>query len=125
MRRNRPPLRSALAASILLASGVAASATMIAVEPPREDDRFEQAYVTANANVRAGPGTNHRVVNRLTRGDFVNVGECRGTWCYVDVHGGNGWLSGRLIGRGQNPYHSLGPADPRVVPPQEPGTWRR
>ena len=104
---------------MLLAGGIAAPATMIAVEPPREGDRFEQGYVVANAIVRAGPGTNHRVVNRLMRGNFVDVGACPGTWCYADVHGGNGRPSARLIGRGQNPHDSIGPAPP-PPPPSHP-----
>ena len=90
---------------------------------PKRSAEYEQAYVTANVNVRAQSTTRSRVVNRLRQGDFVNVGECRGNWCYIDAYGGNGWVSGRFIGRGENPYHDLGPAGPGI-PPQQPGTYR-
>ncbi|MGL4094317.1 SH3 domain-containing protein [Agrobacterium cavarae] len=75
-------------------------------------------------NVRSGPGKNYKAVNRLSRGDFVNVGDCRRGWCYVDVHGGNGYILERVIGEGANPYNDLGPAEPGYIPPQERGTYR-
>lgn len=118
-----------LAATLVFPS--MAFATTYAAPPPAQEDGYpdargdyEQSYVTANVNVRRDPSSRAAVVNRLRRGDFVNVGECRGGWCYVDVHGGNGWVSGRFIGRGENPYHDLGPAGPGI-PPQEPGTYDR
>lgn len=95
-------------------------ATSFAAPPQGQD--AEQAWVTGRVNVRSGPGPNYKVVNRLKRGDFVNVGKCRKGWCYVDVHGGNGYVPERVIGEGENPYNSLGPAEPGYIPHQEPGT---
>ncbi len=126
MNTRMAPLAGIALAALMGATTLASATTYAAPAPggPNRSGDFEQSYVTANVNVRSSPGTNGRVVNRLERGDFVNVGECRGNWCYVDAHGGNGWVSGRFIGRGENPYHSLGPAGPGI-PPQEPGTYRR
>ncbi|UHD46403.1 SH3 domain-containing protein [Aureimonas altamirensis] len=114
---------AALGVVALIGTASLALATSYAAQQdyPNRSGEYEQAYVTSNVNVRSGPGQNNRVVNRLRRGDFVNVGECRSTWCFVDVFGGNGWVSGRFIGRGENPYQSRGPAGPGI-PPQEPGT---
>lgn len=122
---------AALALVLAIAGPGLAAATTYAAPPPAQDGRhpdgrksYEQSYVTGNVNVRRDPSARSSVVNRLRRGDFVNVGECRGGWCRVDVHGGNGWVSGRFIGRGENPYHSRGPAGPGI-PRQEPGTYDR
>ncbi len=83
----------------------------------------EQSYVTAPVVVYAKPTARSRSTGRLKRGDFVNLGKCRGIWCEVDAYGGSGWVLGRFIGRGDNPYHNLGPAGPGI-PRQEPGTGR-
>lgn len=120
---------AALAATAALAGPGLASATTYAAPPqaqdyPGADGEYVQSYVTTNVNVRSTPSAGSRVVNRLRRGDAVNVGECRGNWCFVDARGGNGWVAGRFIGRGDNPYHSRGPAGPGI-PPQEPGTYGR
>jgi uncharacterized protein YraI len=96
-----------------------AQATSIAAP---QGQGLEQAWVTGRVSVRSGPGTDYRVVNRLKRGDFVNVGQCRRGWCAVDVYGGNGYIPERVIGDGANPYHSNGPARPGYIPPQQPGT---
>lgn len=59
-----------------------------------------RATVTANVNVRAGPGTDFRVVNRLRAGDRVEVRQCNrsGRWCQIDVRRGrDGWVSSRYL----------------------------
>ncbi|MEN3213966.1 SH3 domain-containing protein [Methylorubrum populi] len=121
---------SIVTAAVMLAAGAGASATTVAAEAregrghPNRPGGYEQAYVTVITAVHAGPGAGSRIVNRLARGDFVNVGACRGNWCYVDVYGGSVWVAGRVIGRGANLYHGHGPAGPGI-PPQEPGTYGR
>lgn len=105
--------------AIVSVSVSVASATTIAA-PEAQD--FEQSWVTGRATVRSGPGSNYRIVNRLKRGDFVNVGDCRRGWCYVDVYGGSGYILERVIGEGENPYHNQGPAEPGYIPQQAPGT---
>lgn len=112
---------AALGLAAFIGTAGLANATSFA-SPPEQGRQAEQAYVTTNVNLRAGPGTNHRVIGKLTRGDFVNVLSCQGSWCQVQAGGQpDGWVSGRFIGRGENPYHSRGPAGPGI-PPQEPGT---
>lgn len=117
---------SALTSLVLGATGVNAQtgepAGMYAA--PDEEQDTGQSYVTTAVIVRIAPNTRARATGRLKRGDFVNVGECQGTWCEVDAYGGSGWIQGRFIGHGANPYHDLGPAGPSI-PKQEPGTRSR
>lgn len=42
------------------------------------------AEAAVSANVRSGPGTSYRIVDRLFRGENVNVRRCRSNgWCYI------------------------------------------
>ncbi len=75
-------LRTAgLVLAATLASPSLVSATTYAAPPPAQEEgypnsrgEYEQSYVTANVNVRRDPSAQAPVVNRLRRGDFVNVG---------------------------------------------------
>lgn len=51
------------------------------------------AVATANVNVRQGPGTNHRVVDVLQRGDSVRIVRCQSGWCQITHSGAPGWVS--------------------------------
>ncbi len=56
------------------------------------------AEAASSANVRSGPGTSYRVVDRLVRGENVNVRRCRSNgWCYITHPGPDGWVSARLL----------------------------
>jgi hypothetical protein len=74
------------AAALLAASGAA----------------FAQERVVASndLNVRAGPGTNHRVIGSIAANDSVNVWDCTGNWCRVSYRGGEGWASARYLAPG-------------------------
>lgn len=58
-----------------------------------------RAVVTGNVNLRSGPGEEFRVVDRLRRGDRVEVTRCNrsGRWCYVERRGRDGWVSSRFL----------------------------
>lgn len=71
-----------LAAGILLAGSIAASA--------------RPAVVTTDLNVRSGPGTGYPVISSIPTGASVNVGRCTGSWCQV----GGGWASARYLAFG-------------------------
>lgn len=58
------------------------------------------AYATGNVNVRSGPGTGYSRVDTLRRGEQVDVIECRGSWCYVEKRGPDGWVSASYLTRG-------------------------
>lgn len=55
-----------------------------------------------NANVRSGPGTGYRVVDTLTRGEYVIVKDCGANWCLISHIGNDGYVSRALI---HNPYY--------------------
>lgn len=69
-------------------------------------------------NLRAGPGTGHRVLARLTYarcGLTVNAA-CRFDWCPVEDGHYAGWVHRRYIALVSRPTHCLSPlAQPRAV----------
>lgn len=60
-----------------------------------------RAVVTQTVNVRSGPGPDHRVIDRLYRGERVRVERCANQrrWCYVRHRGRDGWVSSRYLHR--------------------------
>lgn len=58
------------------------------------------AYAASTVNVRSGPGTGHAVVDTLRRGERVDVQYCRGSWCFVEKSGPDGWVSASYLDRG-------------------------
>jgi uncharacterized protein YraI len=58
------------------------------------------AYATSNVNVRSGPGTGYAVVDALRRGDRVDIQYCRGSWCFVEKRGPDGWVSSNYLSSG-------------------------
>ncbi|MGB3337930.1 MAG: SH3 domain-containing protein [Devosia sp.] len=57
------------------------------------------AFATGNVNVRSGPGTGYARVDTLLRGEQVDVQQCRGSWCYVEKRGPDGWVSANYLSR--------------------------
>lgn len=58
------------------------------------------AFATGNVNVRSGPGTGYSRVDTLRRGEQVEVVECRGSWCFIEKRGPDGWVSANYLSRG-------------------------
>lgn len=77
----------------LIATGIAAFAvlatTLAASAAP--------AVATGNVNVRSGPGTGFAVVDALRRGERVDIQYCRGSWCFVQKPGPDGWVSANYL----------------------------
>jgi uncharacterized protein YraI len=78
-----------------VATGVAVAATAAVVFIPAAN--AAPGTVTANVNVRSGPGTNYSVLGTATRGQQVDVQQCQGSWCYVVKSGADGWVSSRYL----------------------------
>ena len=55
------------------------------------------ATAISGVNVRSGPGIGFSRVDSLYGGEHVNITECRGTWCYVEHSGPDGWVSGHFL----------------------------
>lgn len=86
MALTRKLIASGLATLAVLATTAAASAA--------------PAFATSNVNVRSGPGTGYGVVDALRRGERVDVQYCRGSWCFVEKRGPDGWVSSRYLSSG-------------------------
>ena len=80
---------------LLLASGIAALVLTVSAGAALA----VPAVATATTTVRSGPGTGFRVVDRLFRGERVNIVRCRGSWCFVVKPGPDGWASARFLSR--------------------------
>ena len=84
------------------------------------------AYVTSNVNVRSGPGTGYSVIDNIRRGEQVDVQQCRGSWCYVEKRGPDGWVAASYLERGgrqsyDDDYYGRPPVyNPR---PPRPPVW--
>lgn len=80
-------LAGTIFAAVVLAAGTAAAAPGIA---------------SVNANVRAGAGTNYKIVDRLTKGEYVIVKDCSANWCEISHIGNDGYVARSLL---YNPYY--------------------
>ena len=87
MALSKKLMAAGLAALAVLATTAAASAA--------------PAHATNNVNVRSGPGTGYAVVDSLRRGERVDVQYCRGSWCFVEKRGPDGWVSANYLDRGR------------------------
>ncbi|MBD8063976.1 SH3 domain-containing protein [Devosia sp. PTR5] len=89
MAISRKLIATGLAGLAMIATTAAASAA--------------PAYATSNVNVRTGPGTGYAVIDALRRGEQVDVQYCRGSWCFVQKRGPDGWVSASYLDRGGRP----------------------
>jgi len=94
-------LRHTLTA-LVLGIGALVASTIAASAAP--------AYATSNVNVRSGPGTGYRAVDVLSRGEYVDVQYCQGSWCFINQSGPSGWVSSNYLS-------ASGPQRPPVVRP--------
>ncbi|WP_052715835.1 SH3 domain-containing protein [Devosia chinhatensis] len=83
------------------------------------------AIATGNVNVRTGPGTGYGVIDTLRRGEQVDVQYCRGSWCYVEKRGPDGWVSANYLNYGGRPgWDRPTPPPPVWTPPRpQPPHW--
>jgi uncharacterized protein YraI len=105
----------------LVASGLATLAVMVTASAAAA----APAVATGNVNVRSGPGTGYAVVDQLRRGDRVDVQQCRGSWCYVEKRGPDGWVSANYLSNGRPDWNDdwdrpRPPRPPVVVDPRPP-----
>lgn len=79
-----------LAAAVVFGGSAAALAASAVVETP--------------LNVRSGAGTHFHVVDVARRGEVVDVDHCRGSWCFINRRGPDGWVSANYLSRGGGYY---------------------
>ncbi len=109
MKFTRKLLASGLATLAVLATTAAVSAA--------------PAVATGNVNVRSGPGTGYQVVDTLRRGQQVDVQYCRGSWCYVEKRGPDGWVSANYLSSGNPGWTPPPPPPPVWKPNPRPPQW--
>ena len=63
------------------------------------------AYASGNVNVRSAPGTGYARIDVLYRGQEVDVQYCRGSWCFVEKRGPDGWVSANYLSRSGGGWH--------------------
>jgi uncharacterized protein YraI len=72
--------------------------------------------VTANLNVRAGPGLEHQSVGVIPGGNTAEVGRCFNGWCEIFWQGLRGFSNqAYLDGYGPPPVYSPAPPPPPPV----------
>ncbi|MET3924697.1 SH3 domain-containing protein [Devosia sp. 2618] len=92
------------------ATGIAVAATAAVVFLPAA--YAAPGVVTANVNVRSGPGTNYPVIDTARTGTRVDVQQCQGSWCYVTNNGRPGWVSATYLSAGQSGATPVNPTQP-------------
>ncbi len=60
-----------------------------------------EGYARSPVNVRSGPGTRYARVDALYRNENVTIIECRGSWCYIQHNGPDGWVSANYLSANQ------------------------
>jgi len=100
MLTNKTTIATALAAIALLSTAAAAFA--------------QPGVATGGVNVRTGPGTSYTKVGALSAGEYVDVKQCQGSWCFVDRNSGtDGWVSANYL-KPANPQPAPTPAEPEI-----------
>ncbi len=72
----------------------------------------ERVFASADLNVRAGPGTNHRVIGSIGASDSATLLGCAqaSNWCRISYRGGEGWVSSRYLSSDGYAYERRGGA---------------
>ncbi|MRX52202.1 hypothetical protein GI374_17730 [Paracoccus sp. S-4012] len=101
-------LFQAFAAALLIAQ----APVSVAADPIRTGAEHCVVNVRSNdtLNLRAGPGTGHRILSRLahTQCGIIVTGACAGSWCPAEGGHNAGWLHRHYIASVSAPIHCLG-----------------
>lgn len=87
-------------AGALFAAGLAPAAALA-----------QDAYATADLNLRAGPGTQYAIVGSVPEGAGVDTLTCAGSWCRIRYEGDVGWVAAAYLAADE------AAAPPTYVPP--------
>ena len=74
------------------------------------------AVVSANVNLRSGPGTDSEILATIPAGSTVRVGPCEGEWCPVTWNGQSGYAIARNLNLGGSRQAGAYPAQPGYQP---------
>jgi len=101
-----------------LLAGVFAIAAVAAAEA-------RPVLVTADLNVRVGPGTEHQSVGVIRGGSTAEVGRCFNGWCEIFWNGLRGFSSQAYLDGFGPPAVYAPPPPPPDNQPRKSGWWRR
>jgi Bacterial SH3 domain len=94
-------------AAVTMAAPVFAQQTPPAAghEPPPQaapvrPGSARSALVTANVNLRSGPGTDSEIITTIPGGSTVRITSCSGEWCAVTWNGRSGYAIARNLDTG-------------------------
>jgi hypothetical protein len=77
---------------------LASTAAIVALLTTAAAALAQPGVATSPVNVRTGPGTNYAKIGVLSAGEYVDVLQCQGSWCYVDRNSGSdGWVSANYL----------------------------
>lgn len=79
---------------------IAALGALMLVAFNPADVAAQDAHVTADLNVRTGPGTGYGRIGVVPRGGPVDILSCGGGWCRIRYGGLVGYVSGNYLSRG-------------------------
>lgn len=91
--------------SLLVAAGLAISASAADARP---------VLVTADLNVRTGPGTQYPSIGAIPGGSTAEVGRCFTGWCEIAWGRLRGYSSAAYL-EGGGPYYAPPPPPPPVI----------
>ncbi|HLH93974.1 MAG TPA: SH3 domain-containing protein [Xanthobacteraceae bacterium] len=74
--------------------------------------------VTADVNLRKGPGTANDIITLIPKGSMVDVGTCTYGWCQVSYNGQDGYSIAANLGLG-GPVRRPPPANGYPPPPDD------
>ncbi len=94
---------------LVLGAGLLLGSASIAAAAP--------ALVTADLNLRSGPGTNYGVINVMPGGSTVDVLSCSGSWCRVGWGNSVGFASRSYLDLADGPAYAVAPPPIVVAPP--------
>lgn len=90
--------------SVVLVGGCISPATQNATQPAIVPDTVAEEsgtrlYIVGDGvRLRDGPGTNHRIVGTIKRGDPVRVLHGAGAWCAIALEADTVWVHANLVG---------------------------
>ncbi len=114
-----PPAASAPTPQPTLPRADAAPPSTRSIARPRVGSG-KSAVVTANVNLRSGPGTDSDVITTIPAGSAVRVAECSGEWCAVTWNGRSGYAIARNLGPGAPRQAGAHPPPPGYAEGYEP-----
>lgn len=93
------PITFRLVANVVLSAAILSVGLALAASGARAEGA--NFFTTTHVNMRAGPGTGHRIMDTVPDKQIVTVTGCVAdqSWCLVEWDGRSGWLSSRFITR--------------------------